>query len=75
MAAASLSYAFIVHVNPEEAAIGDGWWIKEESWPRVDANRGMIESKIWSPAGKHIASAYQDGIVVPRHPKRGVEKL
>ncbi|RFU76670.1 hypothetical protein TARUN_5610 [Trichoderma arundinaceum] len=73
--AASLSYTFIVHVNAEETVMSDGWWIQEVCWPRVSAGRGTLESRIWSPAGKHIASGYQDGIVAPREQKRGVEKL
>lgn len=64
--AASLSYSFYVHTNPDEAVMdGDGWWIQEINWPRVSANRCMMESKIWSPEGKHVASAYQDGMLVP----------
>lgn len=64
--AASLSYSFYVHVNAEEAVMkGDGWWIQEVYWPRVSAGRGMMESRIWSPEGKHVASGYQDGIAMP----------
>jgi acyl-CoA thioesterase len=70
--AASLSYAFYVHVNPEECIMrGDGWWLQELCWPRVSAGRGLMESKIWSPEGKHIASGYQDGMILPM---RGLEK-
>lgn len=69
--AASLSYSFYVHVNAEEAVMGDdGWWIQEASWPRVSAGRCMMESKIWSPEGKHVASGYQDGMVVPEDPSK-----
>ncbi|KAL6859532.1 thioesterase-like superfamily domain-containing protein [Trichoderma novae-zelandiae] len=64
--AASLSYSFYVHVNADEAVMrGDGWWIQEVCWPRVSAGRGMMESRIWSPEGKHVASGYQDGVAVP----------
>ncbi|KHO01233.1 uncharacterized protein MAM_00234 [Metarhizium album ARSEF 1941] len=64
--AASLSYSFYIHTNPGEAVMdGEEWWIQEISWPRVSANRCMMESKTWSPEGKHIASAYQDGILAP----------
>ena len=63
---ASLTYAFYVHVNPEEAVMeGDGWWVQEVWWPRVSAGRGLQETKIWSPEGKHIASGYQDGMILP----------
>ncbi|KAM3554731.1 hypothetical protein ARSEF4850_006320 [Beauveria asiatica] len=69
--AASLSYAFYVHVNAEEAVMsGDGWWIQEASWPRVAAGRCTMVSKIWSPEGKHVASGYQDGMVVPEDPSK-----
>lgn len=68
--AASLSYAFYVHVNAEEAVMGDGWWIQEASWPRVAAGRCTMVSKIWSPEGRHVASGYQDGMVVPEDPSK-----
>ncbi|KAL7810624.1 Thioesterase/thiol ester dehydrase-isomerase [Trichoderma gracile] len=74
-AAASLSYTFLVHVNAEEAVMNDGWWIQEVCWPRVSAGRAVLESRIWSPEGKHVASGYQDGISMPREGKRGAEKL
>lgn len=68
---ASLSYAFYVHVNAEEAVMkGDGWWIQEACWPRASAGRGLLESRIWSPEGKHVASGYQDGLALPS--KKGV---
>ncbi|KAK2605879.1 hypothetical protein QQS21_003719 [Conoideocrella luteorostrata] len=64
--AASLSYSFYVHTNPEDAVMdGVGWWIQEINWPRVSAGRCMMECKIWSPEGKHVASVYQDGMIVP----------
>ncbi|KAK5994395.1 hypothetical protein PT974_04869 [Cladobotryum mycophilum] len=64
---ASLSYAFYVHTNADEAVFrNDGWWIQEVYWPRVSAGRGTLESRIWSPEGKHVASGYQDGICLPK---------
>ncbi|XEV00252.1 hypothetical protein FSHL1_005539 [Fusarium sambucinum] len=64
--AASLSYSFYVHVNAEEAVMeGSEWWIQEASWPRFSAGRGAMESLIWSPERKHVATGYQDGIVLP----------
>ncbi|CAM1509818.1 Fc.00g001530.m01.CDS01 [Cosmosporella sp. VM-42] len=71
-AVCSLSYSFYVHVNADEAVMtGDGFWIQEVLWPRVSAGRGMMECRIWSPEGKHVATAYQDGIILPtsRAPK------
>ncbi|RDA93512.1 hypothetical protein CP533_3981 [Ophiocordyceps camponoti-saundersi (nom. inval.)] len=66
---ASLTYSFYVHVNADEAVIkGDGWWLQEVRWPRVSAGRCMMESKIWSPEGRHVASGYQDCVVLPREP-------
>lgn len=63
---ASLTYAFYVHGNPEDAVMeGDGWWVQEVWWPRVSAGRGLQETKIWSPEGKHVASGYQEGIIMP----------
>ncbi|KAH7035644.1 acyl-CoA thioesterase II [Microdochium trichocladiopsis] len=64
--AASLSYSFVVHVNPEDAVMKygeDEWWIQEVCFPRLEAGRGIVMSKLWSPAGVHIATEYQDGII------------
>ncbi|KAI1340267.1 Thioesterase/thiol ester dehydrase-isomerase [Xylariaceae sp. FL0016] len=66
--AASLSYSFVVHVNSEDAVIrysegADAWWVQEACFPRVEAGRGIIMSKIWSPEGRHVATEYQDGII------------
>lgn len=66
--AASLSYSFVVHVNPADAVMKygeDQWWVQEACFPRVEAGRGIIMSKIWSPDGVHVATEYQDGIVRP----------
>ncbi|RYP03598.1 hypothetical protein DL765_010449 [Monosporascus sp. GIB2] len=43
--AASLSYSFIVHVNPADAVMKygkDQWWIMEACFPRVEAGRAII---------------------------------
>lgn len=67
--AASLSYSFVVHVNPSDAMMKfgeDEWWIQEASFPRLEAGRGIVESKIWSPTGVHVATEYQDGIIQRR---------
>ncbi|KAH6839556.1 thioesterase-like superfamily-domain-containing protein [Chaetomium sp. MPI-CAGE-AT-0009] len=64
--AASLSYSFVVHVNGEEAVMREGedqWWVQEMCFPRAAAGRGVVESKIWSPSGVHVATEYQDGLV------------
>jgi hypothetical protein len=64
--AASLSYSFVVHVNASDAVMkyGDNqWWIQEACFPRVEAGRGILLSKIWSPNGVHVATEYQDGII------------
>ncbi|KAL2015643.1 hypothetical protein VTK56DRAFT_5064 [Thermocarpiscus australiensis] len=63
--AASLSYSFVVHVNAEQAVMReeDGWWVQEAWFPRAAAGRGIVESKIWSPKGLHVATEYQDGLI------------
>ncbi|KAK3296483.1 thioesterase-like superfamily-domain-containing protein [Chaetomium fimeti] len=64
--AASLSYSFVVHVNGEEAVMREGedqWWVQEMGFPRAAAGRGVVESKIWSPSGVHVATEYQDGLM------------
>ncbi|KAK7995396.1 hypothetical protein PG990_014169 [Apiospora arundinis] len=47
----------------EEEEEEDEWWIQEATFPRVEANRCVVMSKIWSPRGKHVATEYQDGII------------
>jgi acyl-CoA thioesterase len=60
---ASLSYSFVVHVNADEAVIRENeWWIQEMTFPRAGAGRVIVESKIWSPDGVHVATEYQDGL-------------
>ncbi|KAI0898711.1 Thioesterase/thiol ester dehydrase-isomerase [Annulohypoxylon nitens] len=64
--AASLSYSFVVHVNPEYAVMSYGeneWWVQEAFFPRIEAGRAIIMSKIWSPKGIHVATEYQDGVI------------
>ncbi|KAK4131541.1 Thioesterase/thiol ester dehydrase-isomerase [Trichocladium antarcticum] len=63
--AASLSYSFVMHVNAKDAVMRDedGWWVQEAWFPRTAAGRGIVESKIWSPAGVHVATEYQDGLI------------
>jgi len=64
--AASLSYSFTVHVNPDDAVMRygeDEWWLQEVCFPRLEAGRGVVMSKLWSPAGVHVATEYQDGII------------
>ncbi|KAI0889763.1 Thioesterase/thiol ester dehydrase-isomerase [Annulohypoxylon maeteangense] len=64
--AASLSYSFVIHVNPEDAVMSYGeneWWIQEACFPRIEAGRAIIMSKIWSPKGVHVATEYQDGVI------------
>ncbi|KAI1497891.1 thioesterase-like superfamily-domain-containing protein [Biscogniauxia marginata] len=69
--AASLSYSFVVHVNPKDAVMRysddrddrEAWWVQEACFPRVEAGRGVVMSKIWSPRGVHVATEYQDGLI------------
>jgi hypothetical protein len=54
-----------MHVNAEAAVMReeDGWWVQEAWFPRMAAGRGIVESKIWSPGGVHVATEYQDGLI------------
>ena len=64
---ASLSYSFTVHVNGEEAVMQfgeDQWWIQEWEFARSGGGRAFMVSKIWSPAGVHVATEYQDGLCI-----------
>ncbi|KAI1383403.1 Thioesterase/thiol ester dehydrase-isomerase [Hypoxylon trugodes] len=76
--AASLSCTLVVHVNSEDAVMSygeDEWWIQEACFPRVEAGRGIIESKIWSPKGIHVATGYQDGIIQRQRKPNEKERL
>ncbi|KAI0198071.1 Thioesterase/thiol ester dehydrase-isomerase [Astrocystis sublimbata] len=73
--AATLSWSFVVHVNPDDVLMtysdgDDQWWVQEACFPRVQAGRGIVHVKIWSPRGVHVASMYQDGII-RRQPRPG----
>ncbi|KAL8343126.1 hypothetical protein RB598_004464 [Gaeumannomyces tritici] len=74
----TLSNTFVVHTNAEDVVMhcgrdgerepgGDGgsdqWWIYEVTYPRVANGRVILEGKVWSPGGVHVATVYQDGIV------------
>jgi hypothetical protein len=79
--AASLSYSFVIHVNAADTVMtysdsDDEWWVQEASFPRVQAGRGIVHSKIWSPRGVHVATEYQDGIIrrKPRASEKGAEE-
>ena len=63
--AASLSYSFVMHVGAKEAVMREeeGWWVQELWFPRTGRGRGIVESKIWSPRGVHVATEYQDGMI------------
>ncbi|KAI5460895.1 thioesterase-like superfamily-domain-containing protein [Mariannaea sp. PMI_226] len=69
--AATLSFSFYIHTNPEEAVIeDDGWWVQEVYWPRYVSGRGSMITLAWSPEGKHVATGYQDGIIFPMQTER-----
>jgi hypothetical protein len=65
--AATLSYSLYIHVNPEQTLMTCSedreldWWIQEVSFLHVDAGRGSMICKLWSPQGLHVATAIQDG--------------
>ncbi|KAI3320129.1 Thioesterase/thiol ester dehydrase-isomerase [Xylariaceae sp. AK1471] len=79
--AASLSYSFVIHVDAADAVMmysegDDEWWVQEACFPRVQAGRGIVHSKIWSPRGVHVATEYQDGIIrrKPRPGEKGAKE-
>ncbi|KAL2833194.1 thioesterase-like superfamily-domain-containing protein [Aspergillus pseudoustus] len=61
----SLNHKIIFHVAPddEEMAIDNTRWFTQEMWSsRGGEGRGLIESRIWSPAGVLVATTIQDGV-------------
>ncbi|KAF9878071.1 acyl-thioesterase [Colletotrichum karsti] len=50
--AASLTYAFVIHVNVDQTVMkdpsgpDDGWWIQEVSFPRAGQGRGALMSEL-----------------------------
>ncbi|KAH8664187.1 thioesterase-like superfamily-domain-containing protein [Xylariales sp. PMI_506] len=76
--ALTLSNSFVVHVNPQDAVMkygDDEWWIQEVCFPRLDAARGIVMCKIWSPSGVHVATQYQDGIIQKANSEKRQGKL
>ena len=74
---ASLSWTFFLHVNGEDAVLDfeeGGWWLQESQWPKLAVGKGMMEVRTWSPRGEHVATTYQDGVLLP-YPKEAKEKL
>lgn len=66
----SLSHSVVIHVDskrillPETDGENEDDWFVQEAWtPRSEAGRGQHESKIWTSAGLHIASSWQDGLI------------
>ncbi|QBZ62025.1 hypothetical protein PoMZ_10899 [Pyricularia oryzae] len=68
----SMSYSFVVHTNLQDAIMRhesqtlDGkseWWLQEVFYTRAANGRVLMEAKIWSPHGVHVATIYQDGMV------------
>jgi acyl-CoA thioesterase len=67
----SLSHSVVFHVPTSELLFkgeneegGNSEWYIQEAWtPRSGQGRGMHESRIWSPSGKHVASTWQEGLV------------
>lgn len=60
--AGSLSHKIIFHVEPEELLLDgpDSWFVQEMTSSRAGNGRATIESRIWGPDGKLIASTMQD---------------
>ncbi len=61
-ASATASSCTATPTTPSCTTAPTSGWIHEWSMPRSAAGRVMIVCKIWSPAGLHVATAYQDGL-------------
>ncbi|EPE06391.1 acyl- thioesterase ii [Ophiostoma piceae UAMH 11346] len=81
---ATLSNSFVVHTNVDDAVMAyadfaasdndvGGWWIQEVCFARAAAGRAIIQNKIWSPAGVHVATEYQDGLCIAQEGDGGIK--
>jgi acyl-CoA thioesterase len=67
----SLSHSVVFHVPTSELLFQghdeEGgkleWWVQEAWTPTSGQGRGMHESQIWSPSGRHVASTWQEGLI------------
>lgn len=67
----SLSHSVVFHVPASELMFQGhdeeggklNWWVQEAWTPRSGQGRGMHESWIWSPSGRHVATTWQEGLI------------
>lgn len=81
-AMATLSHSVVFHLGAKELEMAeqDGrdarkWYCQESRVSRASGGRGMLESRIWSESGVHIATTWQDGLVKMEKTGQLAEKL
>lgn len=71
----TMSYSIVWHTNIDDAVMRHesqtshgkpDWWIQEVIYTRAANGRLLMEAKIWSPQGVHVATVYQDGMLRAR---------
>lgn len=59
----SLSHSVVFHVNSKELVMKeDEWWCQEQWTSRSEGGRAMVDSRIMTRDGLHIATTWQDGV-------------
>ena len=81
----SLIHQVVFHTNAEEMHFGEDfgaedertrWFVKEDWTSRYSGGRGLFQSRVWSPEGRHVMSITQDGMVrVPKEKEADAEQL
>ncbi|KAL1625923.1 hypothetical protein SLS56_007162 [Neofusicoccum ribis] len=81
-AMATLSHSVVFHVGAKELEMAEQddrgarkWYCQESRVSRASGGRGMLESRIWSEGGVHIATTWQDGLVKMEKTGQLAEKL
>lgn len=70
----SLIHQVIFHTSVEDLEFGEDrgpegsrWFCKEDRCTRYANGRGLFDSRVWSPEGRHVMTITQDGMVrLPR---------
>ena len=65
---ASLSHTVVFHTPAEDlitlSADGHRKWFTKEDWTsRAAGGRGIFQSRIIGPGGKHVATSFQEGVM------------
>nr|POE53243.1 acyl-coenzyme a thioesterase 8 [Quercus suber] len=66
----SLTHHVIFHADTNDTDFGEDqgprlskWFVREDNMSRFASDRGVFNSRVWSPDGKHLMTIIQDGLI------------